>query len=63
MTGRAIEPLDQTHDLGAFNCGYPALDAWLRDRAIGFTLVPDSRPLLMVLSVRHLASALAASRR
>jgi GNAT superfamily N-acetyltransferase len=40
----APEPLDHTHDASAFSCGKPALDEWLRHRALqnqqrGFTAV------------------------
>ncbi|WP_225421529.1 GNAT family N-acetyltransferase [Sphingomonas parva] len=27
-------PLDPTHDLGAFDCGEPALNLWLKQRAL-----------------------------
>lgn len=40
----APEPLSTRHDLGAFSCGHPALDRWLRTHAVsnqqkGFTAV------------------------
>ena len=55
MTGRAIEPLDQTHDLGAFNCGNPALDAWLRDRAMRNQETGGSRPFVIAENGRVIA--------
>ena len=44
MVLSAPEPLDATHDLAAFACGKPALDDWLKSRAMsnqqkGFTVV------------------------
>lgn len=40
----APEPIDETHDLSRFTCGKPALDTWLKTRALsnhrkGFTAV------------------------
>ncbi|SEH28484.1 GNAT family N-acetyltransferase [Magnetospirillum fulvum] len=40
----APEPLNKTHDVSTFSCGKPALDHWLRTRALsnqekGFTVV------------------------
>lgn len=44
MTLSAPEPLTDAHDVSAFDCGQPALNAWLRSRALsnhrkGFTVV------------------------
>jgi predicted N-acetyltransferase YhbS len=47
VTGHTIEPLDQTHDLGAFTCGTSALDAWLRDRAMRNQETGDSRTFVI----------------
>ena len=44
LTLSAPEPLSAGHDVSAFSCGKPALDAWLKTRALsnqrkGFTVV------------------------
>ena len=33
MSVRAPEPLTAAHDLGAFDCGNPVMNAWLTERA------------------------------
>ncbi|MGA8195107.1 MAG: hypothetical protein WB902_17210, partial [Acetobacteraceae bacterium] len=55
MTGRAIDPLDQTHGLGASSRGNPAHDAWLGDRAMRNQETGDSRTFVIAENGRVIA--------
>lgn len=43
----AIEPLQKSHDISAFSCGKPALDTWLRSRALRNQDTGDSRTFVL----------------
>lgn len=60
MTLSAPERLDAVHDLGPFSCGKPALDHWLKGRALanqtrGFTVVMVVREASRVVGYYGLA--------
>ena len=50
-----IEPLDPTHDTSSFHCGNPALDAWLRERALRNQETGDSRSFVVTQERRVVA--------
>jgi GNAT superfamily N-acetyltransferase len=60
MTISAPEPLSAAHDVSAFSCGKPALDRWLKERALsnqqrGFTVVMVVREGARVIGFYGLA--------
>jgi hypothetical protein len=45
---RTIAALQADHDISAFACGVPALDNWLRTRAMRNQVMGDSRTFVLV---------------
>ena len=50
-----IEPLRADHDIAAFSCGKPALDTWLRNRALRNQETGDSRTFVLCVDGRVIA--------
>jgi GNAT superfamily N-acetyltransferase len=50
-----IEPLDPRHDTSNFQCGNPALDGWLRERAWRNQETGDSRTFVVAQERRGVA--------
>jgi GNAT superfamily N-acetyltransferase len=42
------QPITEEHDLAGFSCGKPALDKWLRERAVSNHLFGDAKTLVVV---------------
>lgn len=52
MTDFAIEALRPHHDLAGFSCGVPALDFWLKTRALRDEATGDSRAFMLLIDGR-----------